>query len=61
MNKELIEIRLIQLNIKKKDLADMLGISYKQLYNIINNINEPSFRLGLKLAEILKVNPYDLI
>lgn len=61
MNKELIEIRLIQLNIKKKDLADMLGISYKQLYNIINNINDPYFKLGLKLAQILKVNPYDLI
>lgn len=61
MNKELIEIRLIQLNIKKKDLADTLGISYKQLYNIINNINDPYFKLCLKLAQILKVNPYDLI
>lgn len=61
MNRELIEIQLIKKKISKKDLAKMLDLSYKQLYNILNGENEMKFSTGLKLCCILDINPYDLL
>lgn len=61
MNRELIEIQLIKKKISKKDLAKMLDLSYKQLYNILNGENEMKFSTGLKLCRILDINPYDLL
>lgn len=61
MNRELIEIQLIKKKISKKDLAKMLDLSYKQLYNILNRENEMKFSTGLKLCRILDINPYDLL
>lgn len=61
INKNIIEKRIKELKLTKREIIKKLNISEPQLYNWLNNKSEPSISNALNLCEILKLDIYDII
>ena len=61
INKNIIEKRIKELKLTKREIIKKLNISEPQLYNWLNNKSEPSISNALNLCDILKLDIYDII
>lgn len=59
MNNDL-SVRLLLKKIKKKDFAEMLGVSSVTLGAYCSGVTEPKVSTAMKMAEILNCSVYEL-
>lgn len=54
---ETIQLRMNEMSLTKKALAEMLGLSMASLNKIITGKNEPSLKTGREISRKLDIDP----
>ena len=54
---DVIKLRLYEMGINQKKLAEMLGISNSRVSEILNGKSEPSLKIGRELSRQLNIDP----
>ena len=54
---DIIKLRLYEMGITQSKLAEMLGLSYARVSEILNGKSEPSQKIGQELSRQLNIDP----
>ena len=54
---DVIKLRLYEMGLTQKKLAEMLGLSNARVSEILNGKSEPSLKIGREISRLLNIDP----